>query len=104
MSLLIVPIFCVSAGFVVFLGASGILIYVRGLKSRGSHSTRKERKAALVIGVASGLGLAVALGTGSPLNGSGAMIWMGVDLLIFLVTVGWVWRILTTRIVRRQRQ
>ena len=85
-------------GFVVYLGASGILIYLHGRNSRGSHSTRKERKAALVIGVAAGLGLAMNLLAGSAVNNS---VWMGVDLLIFLVTARWVWRILATRTVRR---
>ena len=102
MSLLIVPIFCLSVGFVVFLGASGILIYIRGRHSHGSHSTRKERKAAGVIGVAAGLGMAATIGAESALDGSGgAMVWLGVDLLIFLVTVVWVWKILTRTTVRR---
>jgi hypothetical protein len=98
MSFLIVPIFCVSVGFVVYLGASGILIYFRGRHSHGSHSTRKERKASVVIGVSVGLALAIALGFGSGFSDS---VWIGIDLLILLVTAGWVWRILVTARVRR---
>jgi Na+/H+-translocating membrane pyrophosphatase len=94
MSLLILPIFCVSAGFVVYLVASGILIGIRGRSFDGSRSTRRERKAAQVIGVGGGLALAFTLGAGS---GLGVAALMGVDLLIFLVTAGWVWRILRYR-------
>ncbi len=80
------------------MGASGILIYLRGLHSMGSRSTRRERKASRVIGVATGMALAFTLGVGSSLSD---IVWMVVDLLILLVTIGWVWRILATPATRR---
>ena len=92
MSFLIVPIFCASVGFVVYMGAAGILSYVRSRSSGGSHGSRRERKASKVIGVAVGLGLAMNMLGGSVFN---AGVWMIVDFLILLVTAGWVWRILT---------
>lgn len=98
MASLIVPLFCMSVGFVVYLGASGILIYLRGRKSQGIHSTRKERKAATVIGVAAGLVLAMNMVAGSEHN---IGIWMGVDSLLLLMVAVWVWRILKTQAARR---
>jgi hypothetical protein len=102
MSFLIVPLFCVSVGFVVFLGSSWFLSYFRGRESRGSRSSRRERKAAKVIGAAAGLGFAAVFGVGQVLNGdTGMMVSVGVDGVILLVTVGWVWRILTVRPTQR---
>jgi hypothetical protein len=102
MGFLVAPIFCVSVGFVAFLGAGGLLSYFRLRNLRGSHSTRRERKAAKVIGVSVGLALAAGFGMGSALNSnSGAMVLTGVYCLILLVTVIWVWRILTARTAQR---
>jgi hypothetical protein len=100
MSFLIVPLFCVSVGFVFFLAASGFLSYLRLRSSHGSRSTRRERKAALVMGVAVGLGFATVFAVGSN-GGSGLMVSAVVDGVILLVAVGWIYRILTGRTVRR---
>jgi len=103
MSFLIVPLFCVSVGFVAFLTASWFLSYLHGRLPHGSHSTRRERKAARVIGVAMGLGFATVFAVGSVLNGStGVMVSAGVDGAILLVALGWLWRILTARATGRQ--
>jgi hypothetical protein len=98
MELLIGPMFCVSVGFVVFLGASGVISYLLGRNSRGSHSSRRERKAAMVIGVAAGLVLALNM-LGGAAHRLG--VWMGGDLLMLLITVCWVWRILTSDAAKR---
>jgi heme A synthase len=98
MSFLIVPMFCLSVGFVAYLGASWLFSYLRRRYSRGSHSSRRERKAALVMGVAVGLGFATVFAMGSEFRGSaGVMVCAGVDGAILLVALGWVWRILTAR-------
>jgi hypothetical protein len=102
MGFLIVPMFCMSVGFVVFLGASWFLSYLRIRNSRGSRSTRRERKAARVIGVAVGLGFATVFAVGGVFNGNtGLEVSAGVDGLILVVAAGWVWRILTTRTTGR---
>jgi hypothetical protein len=102
MSFLIVPLFCVSVGFVVFLGASWFLSFVRLRNSHGSRSTRRERKAAQVIGVAVGLGFVTVFAAGEVLDGSASlMVSAIVDGVILLVAVGWVYRILTARTAGR---
>jgi branched-subunit amino acid ABC-type transport system permease component len=98
MSFLIVPLFCLSVGFVVFLGASWLLSYLRGRNPRAGHSARRERKAARVIGVAVSLGFATVFVVGSALNGdAGLEVSAAVDGVILLVALAWVWRILTAR-------
>jgi hypothetical protein len=101
MSFLIVPLFCVSVGFVVFLGASWFLTYIRPRSSRASRSTRRERKAAQVIGVAVGLGFVTEFAVGGLEGNMGLIVSAIVDGLILLVAVGLVWRILTARTVGR---
>ena len=100
MSFLIVPVFCVSVGFVFFLAASWFLSYLHVRSSRRRYSSRRERKAAGVMGVAVGLGFATVFTLGSN-GGSGLMVSTVVDGVILLVAVGLVWRILTARVVRR---
>jgi hypothetical protein len=100
MSFLIVPLFCVSVGFVFFLAASWFLSYLHVRSSRRRFSSRRERKAAGVMGVAVGLGFATFFAVGSD-GRTGLMVSMVVDGVILLVAVGWIWRILTARVVRR---
>jgi hypothetical protein len=100
MSFLIVPLFCASVGFVFFLAASWFLSYLHVRSSRRKYSSRRERKAAGVMGVAVGLGFAIVFAFGSN-GGSGLMVSAILDGVILLAAVGLVWRILTTRTVRR---
>jgi hypothetical protein len=100
MSFLIVPLFCVSVGFVFFLTASWFLSYLHVRSSRRRYSSRRERKVAGVMGIAVGLGFATVFTVGSN-GGNGLKVSMIVDGVILLVAVGWVWRILTARTVRR---
>jgi hypothetical protein len=100
MSFLIVPLFCVSVGFVFFLTASWFLSYLHARSSRRRYSSRRERKAARVMGVAVGLGFATVFEVGSN-GGTGLIVSTVVDGVILLVAVGWVWRILTARTTSR---
>ena len=103
MSFLLVPMFCVSVGFVAFLGASWLLSYIRIRTSHGGFSSRRERKAARVMGLAVGLGFAAVFAVGDVVSGTaGVMVSAGVDAVILLVGLGWVWRILTGRASRRR--
>ena len=96
MSIFLTPLFCLAAGFVVFLASSIIMTRFRIRYGRGGRSARRERRASRVVGVATALGFATVFTVGTALPGElGMKVGSGVLIAILLITIWLVWRIFT---------